>query len=299
MGKPAEERRESSPGRLSHSRRISSTAAATLPPAPHSRPRTPRLRAVPAVRSPPRTQGSLPAAATPPSPTPPGGPAARAPRPRVSPAAAKEFGSSKWPPRRSPNSERPSKGRVGRAGRRGGRSTRRSGAGGGGERPRRGEGRPAAGRPGRRRRGERGGKGRRAAAPRRRVRTRSPGAAHGPARRGEEVEAARRMAFGAGEGKRRPERRVRSGRVRLPPRRARPAPPLGAQPDSPSRGLSRYQECRRCWKREAICRRRPLLPARRVSGGWRRWGLRDAFRGLPPPGARLAAPRRRPGSSAS
>lgn len=244
----------------------------------HRRPRAPGQKAVPAVRSPPRARGSLPAAATPPSPTPPGGPGARAPRPRVSPAAAKEFGSSKWPPRRSPSSERLSKGRaggqVGRllataprgGGRRRAAPVRRGVAGSGAA------GSEAAGR--RRRERAAGGRTDGRSAERGASAVAGSRSRPGSARRGEGVEAARRMAFGAGEGKRRRERRVCSGRVRLPPRWARPArsaaercPPRG-EPTSPSRGLSRYEECRR-W----LEARSDLSPAAPPSGPPREWRL--------------------------
>lgn len=232
---------------------------------------------MPAVRSPPRARGSLPAAATPPSPTPPGGPGARAPRPRVSPAAAKEFGSSKWPPRRSPSSERLSKGRAGgqvgrllaTAPRGGGEAAsgpgaergggQRGGQVGGGEEKKEGKG---------------GGRADGRSAERGASAVAGSRSRPGSARRGEGVEAARRMAFGAGEGKRRRERRVCSGRVRLPPRWARPArsaaercPPRG-EPTSPSRGLSRYEECRR-W----LEARSDLSPAAPPSGPPREWRL--------------------------
>lgn len=265
---------------------------------------------MPAVRSPPRARGSLPAAATPPSPTPPGGPGARAPRPRVSPAAAKEFGSSKWPPRRSPSSERLSKGRAGgQVGRL--LATAPRGGGGGGERPRCGEGWRAAGRPGRRRRGEEGGKGRRAggrtAAPRRGVRARLPGAVRGPARpaAGKGLRplggwpSGRGRGSGAGSGA-----CVPAACASRPAGPGRPAPllsaaRLAASPPPRAAGSRGTKSAGAGWKQEAICRRRPLLPARRVSGGCRRWGLRAAFRGLRPPSARLAAPRHRSGGSAS
>lgn len=263
---------------------------------------------MPAVRSPPRARGSLPAAATPPSPTPPGGPGARAPRPRVSPAAAKEFGSSKWPPRRSPSSERLSKGRaggqVGRllataprgGGRRRAAPVRRGVAGSGAARS------EAA----RRRRRERAAGGR-TAAPRRGVRARLPGAVRGPARpaAGKGLRplggwpSGRGRGSGAGSGA-----CVPAACASRPAGPGRPAPllsaaRLAASPPPRAAGSRGTKSAGAGWKQEAICRRRPLLPARRVSGGCRRWGLRAAFRGLRPPSARLAAPRHRSGGSAS
>lgn len=266
---------------------------------------------MPAVRSPPRARGSLPAAATPPSPTPPGGPGARAPRPRVSPAAAKEFGSSKWPPRRSPSSERLSKGRAGgqvgrllaTAPRGGGEAASGPGAErGGGQRG----GRVGGG--GEKKEGKGGGRADgRTAAPRRGVRARLPGAVRGPARpaAGKGLRplggwpSGRGRGSGAGSGA-----CVPAACASRPAGPGRPAPllsaaRLAASPPPRAAGSRGTKSAGAGWKQEAICRRRPLLPARRVSGGCRRWGLRAAFRGLRPPSARLAAPRHRSGGSAS